>query len=107
MALRSWLSCAAACCFAAAGCSRPSSPSPSPTPATGADTAASATTASHVAVVELFTSEGCSSCPKADALFTELVAEMRASKRNVLLLSFHVDYWNDLGFPDPWSSAAF
>ena len=44
-------------------------------------------------VIELFTSEGCSSCPSAD----KLLADMSDKNPNILLLSFHVDYWNRLG----------
>jgi len=59
------------------------------------------------AVVELFTSQGCSSCPPADALLGELLRENLAAGRNVMSLTFHVDYWNRLGWTDPYSQAAF
>jgi hypothetical protein len=51
------------------------------------------------AVVELFTSQGCSSCPPADAIVGRL-----SSNPAVLVLSFHVNYWDDLGWKDPFSS---
>ncbi len=60
-----------------------------------------------VAVVELFTSEGCSSCPPADRLLHSLVETTRAEERPVYALSFHVDYWNRLGWEDPYSQSAF
>ena len=52
------------------------------------------------AVVELFTSEGCSSCPPAEAFLGEL-----AGRRDVLALAFHVDYWDDLGWRDRFGLA--
>jgi hypothetical protein len=59
------------------------------------------------AVVELFTSEGCSSCPPADDLLGEIVKDARKRQQRVYGLSFHVDYWNNLGWRDPYSDAAF
>ncbi|TDQ98465.1 DUF1223 domain-containing protein [Paraburkholderia silvatlantica] len=53
-------------------------------------------------VVELFTSEGCSSCPPADAYLSELSRE----RREVLPLAFHVTYWDSLGWRDPYSLEA-
>jgi len=60
---------------------------------------------SGFAVVELFTSEGCSSCPPADQLFEKVQKEIK--NEPVYLLAFHVDYWNRLGWKDPYSSADY
>ncbi len=59
------------------------------------------------ALVELFTSEGCSSCPPADKLLAEIVAEAGKKKRPVHGVAFHVDYWNQLGWKDSFSAPAW
>ena len=58
-----------------------------------------AETSQPVGVVELFTSQGCSSCPPADAVLDQLIA-----KGNVISLAYHVDYWNYIGWADTLAS---
>ena len=59
------------------------------------------------AVVELFTSEGCSSCPSADRLLSEIKDDAAKTGKRIYPLSFHVNYWNYLGWKDEFSTEAY
>jgi len=96
----------------AGGAQQESSPTPkeSSPPIQGANEqppAARVRSNPHTVVVELFTSQGCSSCPPADALLGKLANAPTTDGGTVIALSFHVDYWNYLGWADPFSSAAY
>jgi hypothetical protein len=78
-----------AACTRAEGDPRPSSPAEGPL------------------VIELFTSQGCSSCPPADELLSRIARRGTLADRAVAPLVFHVDYWNDLGWADPYSLPAW
>lgn len=68
---------------------------------------AEAPATSSFAVIELFTSEGCSSCPPADRLLAELAEDAMKRGQHIFPLAFHVDYWNHLGWTDPFSLPAY
>ena len=72
---------------------------------TSAPSCHAATGAQRGALVELYTSEGCSSCPPADRWFAQVAAT--ADPARLSLLAFHVDYWDDIGWPDRFGSGAF
>jgi hypothetical protein len=55
-------------------------------------------------VLELFTSQGCSSCPPADKLLGKIIDDAQKNNKPVYAMEFHVDYWNKYGWKDPYSS---
>jgi hypothetical protein len=60
-----------------------------------------------IVLVELFSSEGCSSCPPADVLLEKLTRSGGQDAVETVGLEWHVDYWNDLGWADPFSKASY
>lgn len=64
-------------------------------------------TPSSVAIVELFTSESCSSCPPADSLLRRINLKQTNAGQLIVGISEHVTYWNNLGWEDPHSSPVF
>ncbi len=63
-----------------------------------------AVAAEPFAVVELFTSQGCNSCPGAEAVLRDLSAHARESGLRIFPIEWHVDYWDRLGWPDPFGA---
>src|ERR1700679_2585440 len=70
-------------------------------------TAPSSPSPSSVVIVELFTSEGCSSCPPADKLLRQVHLKETGAGQMIVGISEHVTYWNNLGWKDPYSAQVF
>lgn len=92
------LFCTAILCTAFAAAAAVAAPSPEPSTTAGG---ASAEVTSSFAVVELFTSQGCNSCPRADQALARLVDDTAGLA--VFPIEWHVHYWDYLGWPDPYA----
>ena len=76
-----------------------------PVMASAAPACVASSGASTGALLELYTSEGCNSCPPADRWFAKLAAT--ADPRTLSMLAFHVDYWDEIGWPDRFAQHSF
>ena len=79
----------------------------SPTAAAADNLPARRDGAKPFALVELFTSQGCSSCPPADQYLRDITTHARKNNLRIFTIGFHVDYWDYLGWRDPYGSSKF